>query len=247
MIRALIIIAIASFVLTLACFAGAAALGGRELAANGWVWPDKWTSYGVRINGASEGADAPDEVRDISWSGTDTLQVDLTGDVEFTQSEQTEVRISGPAELIKYVTLEDGRLSLSQEGEALSLANREELRIQVFAPSVRRFVVNGPASLSVESYKQENISVEVNGSGKILVEGEAKRLAATVSGSGAIDLEALQATDANIKVVGSGDARVAATGAVQVAISGSGDVHLLAKPASLTSEVAGSGDVHEAD
>jgi len=39
MIRNLIVIAVASFVLTVACFAGVAAIGGRDLMEHGWTIP----------------------------------------------------------------------------------------------------------------------------------------------------------------------------------------------------------------
>lgn len=247
MIRALIIIAVASFVLALGCFAGAAAIGGRELAANGWVWPEKWNEYGIRINDASEGAYTPDEVRDIPWTGGDTLQIDLQGDVNYVQGDEGLVRVYGPEDLIKYVALEDGRLFLRPESDMLSLGDRDRLRIEIVLPSVRRFVINGAPKLKISNYDQENLTVEVNGSGEAVVEGRTDRLAVTVSGSGEADLGAVQATDANIKVVGSGEAKASPTGTVQASIAGSGDIHLGLRPASLTSQVDGSGEVHQAD
>ena len=42
MIRTLITIAFASFILAVACLAGAAALGGRDIAQNGWTIPSEW-------------------------------------------------------------------------------------------------------------------------------------------------------------------------------------------------------------
>jgi hypothetical protein len=42
MIRTLITIAFASFILAVACLAGAAALGGRDIAENGWTVPSDW-------------------------------------------------------------------------------------------------------------------------------------------------------------------------------------------------------------
>jgi len=246
MIRALIIITVASFVLALGCFAGVAAFAGRELAANGWVWP-AWENYGVHISDASDGARTPDEVRKLDWTGGDTLRIDLPADVKFGQSERPEVVIEGPADLLPFVALKDGRLYLTDESAGVSLGRLDELEISIFAPGVRRFVVNGSPRLAVSNYDQENLTVEINGSGSATVEGRTDRLAATISGSGEADLENLTVTDANLKVVGSGDVKTGPTGAVQVAIAGSGDVHLLRKPASLTSQVDGSGDVHEAN
>lgn len=246
MIRTLVIVAIASFVLALICLVGVVSVSSRDLAANGWVWPEKWQSYGIHINEGHD-VDVPSETRDLVWTGGSTLQVDLEGEVTYTQGDDVEVRVSGPAALLQYVALEDGRLFLKTESESLSVGDRDQLRIQITAPAVRRFVINGSPTLTVSGYDQENLTVEVNGSGKTVVEGRTDRAAVTVSGSGEADLGNLQTGDANVKVVGSGEAKLAPIGAVQVAIAGSGDVYLLQRPASLASQVDGSGEVHEAE
>jgi hypothetical protein len=73
MMRALIITAAASFVLAIACFAGAAALGGRELLENGWtvlpteIWAD---NENVHIS-IGEELD-PDDIPDIEPPATTT-------------------------------------------------------------------------------------------------------------------------------------------------------------------------------
>jgi len=244
MIRTLVIIAVASFVLALACFAGAAAIGGRDLAANGWVWPEKWRDYGIHVSSAPDGVDTVGQTRDLTWSGGDTLQIDFESDVHYTQGAEAEVRIHGPEALIKHIVLEDGRLSLTKEGEALGLAPGDDVRVEIVAPSVRTFVVNGSGDLRFEGYDQENLTVQVNGSGKVRGEGRADRLAVTVSGSGEADLGSVQVSDANIKVVGSGETTVAPTGAAKVEIAGSGDVRLATKPAALESQIDGSGELH---
>ena len=247
MIRTLVIIAVASFVLALACFAGAAALGGRELAANGWVWPEKWQNYGIRISDASPGARTVEEVRKLQWTGSDTLQIDMPGTIRFVQGEQPEVNIEGPVEIISGISLVDGRLFQSDESASAAVGRSDEVEITIVAPSVRRFVVNGSPNLKVTNYDQENLTVEINGSGSAEVEGRTDRLAVTVSGSGEADLGAVQVGDANIKVVGSGEATAAPTGRVKVEIAGSGDVRLTSKPTSLESQIDGSGDLHTAD
>jgi hypothetical protein len=72
MMRALIITAVASFVLALACFAGAAALGGRDLIENGWtvlpteIWANDENvhiSIGEELN--------PDDIPDLEQPAVD--------------------------------------------------------------------------------------------------------------------------------------------------------------------------------
>ncbi|MES2034097.1 MAG: DUF2807 domain-containing protein [Pseudomonadota bacterium] len=246
MIRALIIIAVASFVLALGCFAGAAAFGGRELAANGWVWPGKWNEYGIHISDDGDVSASPSATRDLTWTGGDTLDVDLAADVLFAQGETAKVTVEGPQRLLDRVAIENGRLFVRDDGGDYIGGRDDKLRVTITAPDVRKFIVNGSGDLRIEGYDQENLTIEVNGSGDVKVAGRAVRLATTISGSGEADLEALDIRDANVKVVGSGEVELRPTGAVQVAISGSGDVRLLSKPVSLVSEIDGSGEVHNA-
>lgn len=67
MIRALTITAVAGLVLAIACFAGAAALGGRELFEHGWtVLPYKmWTDDEDVYISVGEEFD-PDQVPDLN-------------------------------------------------------------------------------------------------------------------------------------------------------------------------------------
>ncbi len=246
MIRSLVIIAVAGFVLALGCLASVTAIAGRDLAANGWVWPEKWRNIGVTVNGPSPGARTPDEVRKMTWSGGDLLQIDLPGQVIYAQGDTSEVVIEGPAEILPFVALENGRVFLKPEADTVRL-DSDDLEVNVIAPSVRRFVINGPAKLKVANFDQENLSVEINGSGDAVFEGRTDRLAVTVQGSGDADLRTVTTGDANVKVVGSGEAKVAATGKVRAEISGSGDIYLSLKPTSLETQVDGSGEVHEAN
>jgi hypothetical protein len=66
MIRALIITAIAGFVLAIACFAGAAALGGRELFEHGWtVLPAELWADDENVHISIGEAFDPDQVPDL--------------------------------------------------------------------------------------------------------------------------------------------------------------------------------------
>ena len=248
MIRNLIIIAVASFVLTLACFAGVAAIGGRELAEHGWSVPaaifDDENNFSFSVGGSEEAG--PETSSDLAWIGGALLQVDIPADVTFTQGDVAKVTVSGPKSLVDRVVVVDGRLQFRDEGPGSThiRMNREQLRVTIVAPGVKRFVVNGSPSVTVEGYDQPDMAVEINGSGSFKASGKTPSLALTISGSGDADLSSLEAQDASVSLAGSGDAEVSARGAVQVAIAGSGDVSLLTKPASLSSSIDSSGNLH---
>jgi len=258
MIRNLTIVAVASFVLAVGSFAGAFALGGPELLKNGWNFPADWNIEihddhdGVHVNGRGDRTDRDDTAtRDLAWSGSNSLQIDLPAEVIFTQAAPgagASVRVTGPKALVDRVTVENGRLGLRDEngGAVLHISrDSDQLSIEVTAPDIRAFTVNGSGDLHLKSYDQPDLSLEVNGSGNVEAEGKTKKVDLRVAGSGEVDLRSLDTGDAKIALAGSGEAHVAPHGATEVDVAGSGDVYLTSKPTVLSSNVAGSGEVHQ--
>jgi hypothetical protein len=263
MIRNLTIVAVASFVLCLGCFAGAFAIGGRDIVKHGWSFPADWNvdvsddNDHVRIGrGSDDVDDGETTTRDIAWSGTDAVQIDVPAEVIFTQAAAGaggSVKVTGPKSLVDRVTVENGRIGL-REGEGLvsihghgvhASRDGDQLSIEIIAPGVRSFTVNGSGDLHLKAYDQPDLVLEVNGSGGVDAEGKARKVELRVSGSGQADLRSLDTGDAKIALAGSGEAHVAPHGATEVDVAGSGDVYLTSKPTVLSSNVAGSGEVHQ--
>lgn len=257
MIRNLTIVAVASFVLCIGCFAGAFALGGPRLLEHGWTFPSDWNvEIGDEHDNVHVGHRYVDDegdttTRDIVWNGASTLQIDAPAEVTFTQAAAGaggSVRVTGPKALVDRVTLENGRLGLRDGDGSIAFHTRrdsDQLSIEVVAPGVRTFTVNGSGDLHLKAYDQPDMTLEINGSGNVEAEGKAKKVDLRVSGSGEADLRSLDTGDAKITLAGSGEAHVAPHGAAEVDVAGSGDVYLTSKPSVLTSNVAGSGEVHQ--
>ncbi|TCS18160.1 DUF2807 domain-containing protein [Caulobacter sp. BK020] len=266
MIRNLTIVAVASFVLCVGCFAGAFALGGRDIVKNGWSFPADWN---IEVNddndhihigpGSSTADNGETTTRNIAWSGSDALQIDVPAEVIFTQAAPgagASVRIVGPQRLVDRVTLENGRLtlrdgdggegSISIHGHGVHISrDSDQLSVEIVAPGVRTFTLNGSGDLYLKAYDQPDLALEINGSGHVDAQGKAKKVDLRVSGSGEADLRGLDTGDAKVALAGSGEAHVAPHGAAEVEVAGSGDVYLTSKPTVLSSDVAGSGEVHQ--
>ena len=249
MIRNLIVIAVASFVLTVACLAGVAALGGRDLVENGWSIPaaifDDEDNVSISISPGRR-HNGPDVTRELGWPGGTLLEIDLPADVTYTQGPVAKVTVSGPQNLVDRIVVDGGRLRFRDDdnGGAPHLRfNRERIHITVAAPGVKTFVLNGSPDLTLAAYDQPDLAIEINGSGEVTGTGKTQALSLAIAGSGDATLARMAAQDAAISIAGSGNAEVAAKGAVQVDIAGSGDVVLTEKPASLSSNIDGSGDL----
>lgn len=263
MIRTLFIIAGSAFLLCLLSFAGAAALGGADLKRDGWHFTvdedGSWTWDGDVDASVTTLAEA-EGTRSLAWTGGDRLIVDLPGEVVFVEGAEASVEVTGPQSVIDRVRLIDGVLSAEEvvrsersgalEGGPVSLrsSNRtywsnEGIRVVVTAPDVSRFELRSSARLEIQDYDQDALDVNISGSGEVQARGRATRLALDISGSGDAEMNDLDVTDAEIDISGSGNARVDATGEVTIDLSGSGDVDLASRPASLSQSITGSGDV----
>jgi hypothetical protein len=248
MIRTLLIITGAGLVLCVAALSGAAAIGGNDLARNGWEWTfhDGDRSETITIE---RGDNSPSVTRNLAWTGGDTLAIDIPGDVTYVQGDTPSVVITGRKSLVDRVNLIDGRLTWDEDDDedhvVLGWSNNSRLRVVVTAPSVKRFDLQGSADLSIRGYDQPTFDLNVSGSGDVDAAGETQTATIDTTGSGDSDLSALQLTDANIDTSGSGDLRVGPTGTARIDISGSGDVDLTRRAANLTQSVSGSGDIDQ--
>ena len=255
MIRNLFIVAGAGLVLSVACIAGAAALGGADLKRHDWSWTfhddDGETVRFERARG-ERGADV---TRTLAWTGGDNLSVELPAEVVYVQGAEAGVTVTGAKSVVDRLRLENGRLYLDdgeervtigwRNGELTGWSDNDDLRVTVTAPSVTRFDLSGSGRLKIRDYDQPSLTLDLSGSGEVEAEGRATTLSVDLSGSGEADLRDLAVRDATVGVTGSGEATVAPTGKADIDIAGSGDVYLTTRPAQITREITGSGDVHE--
>lgn len=258
MIRTLAIITGAGLVLSIACFAGAAALGGADLQRNGWTWTlesDEHGDGGHFVRGAPDAG--PDTTRTVAWTGGESLEIEVPVDVTYIQGPAATVVITGPKSIADWVRVEGGRITMDDpegrervtfsmhNGSLRAWSDTDRVKITITAPAVKRFDLEGSSDLLIEGYDQDAMSVDISGSGEVTARGRTRALTLDISGSGEADLADLQTTDAAVDIAGSGEARVAPTGAATVTISGSGDVDLTTRPTSLRTSISGSGDVDE--
>lgn len=254
MIRTLLIIAGAALVLAIASLSGAAGLAARDVDRNGGSWVIHDGNDVIRIDSVS-GDRSPPVSRSLAWSGGDRLSVDLPAEVTYVQGPEAGVVITGSQSIIDRVRVENGRVSLADGPNELTIRWRggglsgwsesDNLKIVVTAPSVTRFDLAGSPSVTIRDYDQPTLSIDISGSGDLTATGKTAALDLDIAGSGEADLSTLVTTDATVGISGSGEARVAPTGTARLSVSGSGDITLTTRPAKLESSVSGSGDIHE--
>lgn len=246
MIRVLLMIAAAGFVLSVGSLSAAIAIGGPEaVTQGGWKllssrshW-DGDRSSDSEAGGSSNWGD--EATRTIAWTGGDSLDVDLPADVRYVQAPgDGTVTITGPRKAIERVVLRGGELGFDGRRR-----HAPKLTIVIRAPAISTFDLSGSNGLAIEGYRQPKLRIDASGSADIVASGETDELDLDLSGSAAADLGALRSREARVDIAGSADAVIAPTEAARLDVSGQGDVRLVTQPKVLESDVSGSGRVRQ--
>lgn len=245
MIRVLVLIAISGFLAGVVALAGAAALGGPDLATRHWDWVVDWDDHrdGIHRDGdwrpVEKKDSKADATRELSWDGATKAVFELRADIDFTQAPGPgKVTVMGPKDLVDRVRLSEGRFSLDGAPD-----QHTPLRIVITAPSVTRFEIGGDDRLDIHGYKQEQMTIVASGASEVEAKGEVGKLDVELSGSGEADLSDLISQTVTADISGSAQASLAPKERASLEISGSGEVKLATRPAHLETDIAGAGTV----
>jgi hypothetical protein len=248
MIRVLVMIAVAGFLAGVVALAGAAALGGPDLASRNWEWfvdrhdrddhpRREWRDRDLRQERPAN--EAGEITRELTWDGSTKAEFGIPASVEFTQAAGPgKVTIHGPKDVVDLVRLSNGRLSLERPP-----ANHARLRVVMTAPAVTRFEVGGDDRLEIRDYKQDRLEIVASGSSDVVVSGQAREVDIELSGSGEADLTGLVNDDADVDISGSAEVTLAPKESASLEVSGSATARLLTRPKRLETDVAGAGSV----
>jgi hypothetical protein len=248
MIRALIIIAVAGFLMSVGCISAAVAIGGPEaLARSAWSWNWDWDDGPRHWRHMSAGPfsanpSGPQSQRDFAFSG-DRLEINAPAEIDYVQAPgPAKLTIRGSKSALDRVKVEGGRITLSP-GRPFG----PELHITLSAPDVTRFELNGANRLNIKGYKQDQLTLTASGAAEVEAQGETKTVKLDVSGHGDVDLTGLKTAGADIDISGAGAATVGPSEWARVDISGMGEVNLLTRPKRLNTNISGAGRVRQPD
>lgn len=104
------------------------------------------------------------------------------------------------------------------------------------------YEINGSADARLKLDANELTTI-VHGSGDITLEGKASKYHSEIDGSGDVDATALQVTEADIHINGSGEQRIWVLNLLNIHINGSGNVKYKGTPGTLNTKINGSGRV----
>lgn len=119
----------------------------------------------------------------------------------------------------------------------------QHVTVEITLPDLPAASITGSGDLSLDDLQQDEIDLEITGSGTIRASGEVIRLNVDISGSGDVKAKELLASIAEFRVSGSGDIKAQATQSLSARVSGSGDIKVWGNPAKRDTRVSGSGEI----
>lgn len=130
-------------------------------------------------------------------------------------------------------------------GSNITIINGDAIQLKIFVvmPNIPYIKLSGSGDVSAYDIKQENIELELSGSGDIEISGKVNHLRVNLMGSGDIDIEDLEAYTAQINLKGSGDINATVKEAVEANLMGSGDIRIYGNPEHRKTSKQGSGSI----
>ena len=199
--------------------------------------------WGKRIKGNGK-------VVTIERSVGDYDEIAVAGwfDVELVKGREGEISLKGEENLLEYIITEvkNGKLTVKvKKGYNLQSSNwKDGILITVPFESISAVSLSGSGDIEGKDVLEaDDFAASMSGSGDINLEIEANSLKTVISGSGDIVLSG-KARDFNVTVSGSGDVHAFDLSADNVTanVSGSADIKVTANE-SLNARVSGSGDI----
>lgn len=181
--------------------------------------------------------------RDLTGS-FDSLEVTGSAGIEVRRGDRCMIEVHGEDNLVDFLETELVGSTL-QVGikRGVNFTSNLPLKVVATAPAVSDVDLSGSGDVRLSGLDQDELRVELRGSGDVVADGRASTVSLVLQGSGDIDTRRLQARKATIKLHGSGDVRVFASEEAKVRLHGSGDVTVKGRPMVRDSKVAGSGEV----
>jgi len=235
MIRKLLIVFASGLVLSILLLSAAWVVGGGEMVNRLRHESGDWGWHGHD----SRGYHGPQATRSLIFDARKVLRIDVPASVHFTRGDTVRMTVEGPGRLIERLRWQDGRLSLG--GHAPWFVG--PIDITITAPQIPGLELHGASDVELIGLDQRSFTVDAFGAVDLEANGKVRTLSVNSHGAGDLDLERVEASDATVRVAGVGDVDISATGKVDAAISGAGDITLHRKPADLASRVSGFGEI----
>jgi hypothetical protein len=194
------------------------------------------TSSGIRGSGT-----AASQTRAVA--GFDAVELAGSNEVNVTVGRPRSVVVHADDNLIRHVTTGVRARTLVIANAPGSFTTRSPMSVDVTVPSLRALRLSGSGVVTVTGIDAPSLAVSLPGTGLLRASGTAGRLQVELGGSGDAELGNLVARRVRATVGGSGRIVVTATASLDGRVTGSGAILYGGHPARVTRDVSGSGAI----
>ena len=163
-------------------------------------------------------------------------------DVNIKTSESNNCVVVADDNLIPYIKTEvvNNKLNISLNE---SYSSEDKLVVNINTPNYDEVSLSGSGNINILDFKNNNLSLNISGSGNITGNGEVETLVVKINGSGNLMSKEIKSKSATITINGSGDGEVFASDSISAKINGSGNIKYFGNPENVDSIINGSGDI----
>ena len=163
-------------------------------------------------------------------------------DVNIKTSESNNCVVVADDNLIPYIKTEvvNNKLNISLNE---SYSSEDKLVVNINTPNYDEVSLSGSGNINILDFKNNNLSLNISGSGNITGNGEVEILVVKINGSGNLMSKEIKSKSATITINGSGDGEVFASDSISAKINGSGNIKYFGNPENVDSIINGSGDI----
>lgn len=152
------------------------------------------------------------------------------------------LRITTDENLLRYVesNVSDDTLHLRTRGH---IWPTHGIKVVISSPTRAGGKIRGAVKLTAKQLSGPIFALEAKGASRVSLDGSVDRLLVDMTGASQLTAAGLQAKTAEISTTGAGDAEVAVSDMLKVAITGAGKVTYSGNPPTIKKQITGAGSI----
>jgi hypothetical protein len=194
-------------------------------------------SGAYRLANANDSGSTEIIAREIPWDGSNVLIVGMPATVRYVQGEPATVTARGPHRSVSTLEVAGGHV------HDKLLHTGAPLEIEVRAPAISHFELNGRSTLRIEAYDQDKLSVTTQGAAVVEASGRAREATIRMQGRSDVNLTRLSLETLQGVVGGTGTLVAAPTHSARLEVRNLASAVLLTQPPELETRLIDEGRV----
>lgn len=174
---------------------------------------------------------AQEATRSFDYSDFSKIELSTSADLRVTISDEYSIIVTGDQDRIDRMEIDRSgdELEISSRGRRFSLFGRNDsgyVNIAITMPDIEEMEINGSGDAEIIGIDNEEILLNINGSGDLYVTGKSESVVIEINGSGDVEMDKVAGDDVFIEINGSGNVEFngGECKRLEIEVEGSGDI-----------------------